>query len=75
MQLLEKVGNLRLLDFMEVIYLSGYHYMRGDARHAEAGLSQKLFHYYYPQRKEPRQQIHFGLVETSQVNQTNRSMT
>jgi hypothetical protein len=75
MQLLKEVGNVRLLDFIKATYLSGHQYMHGDARHAQAGLSRKLFYYYYPERKEPRQQIHFGLGEMSKVNQTNRSMT
>jgi hypothetical protein len=74
MQLLEEVGNVRLLDFMEATYLSGDHYMRGDARHAQAGLARKLFYYYYPQRKEPQQPDTFRIsrLETSKVNQTNR---
>eukprot|EP00980_Cylindrotheca_fusiformis_P030019 scaffold24203_cov127-Cylindrotheca_fusiformis.AAC.1 len=47
-------GNeVQLLDLMHASYLSADHYMKGDARHADASLSRKLFFYYYPKRKPP----------------------
>lgn len=68
-EVLEEVGGgggdgkttIRLLDFMHATYLSGDHYMKGDARHAQAGLSRKLLYYYYPKQTEPKLQILFGL--------------